>query len=1007
MKPFPDSDRFTSVKRFTQNRKMNKSTPKPQNPDHIKEVHRLLFDTDCPIMLCFSGGKDSVVMALYLMEIGVDMSRVQVHHHDTDGGGPQVFEWSCTHSYVEAFCDHFGLPLYISMREGGIMREVLRKNEGLQDVLIQKNPGEEFTRLKSRKSNTTRMMWPAVSMNLSTRWCSSVAKISVMERLITNTISEGDVLILTGERRTESNKRSTYLEAEPHRTHTKTRNAWTWRPVIDWTLDEVWDKMGEWKIQPHPAYELGWGRCSCQLCIFGGNDAWASVNHISPQLVDYIETKEQEISHTLYKGRGIRSKVEGGTSWISEEMMERWGKEATTQFTSPIIVEGEWNRPQGWDNTHSCGAGGGCGVTPPSSDQEIPSSETPLRVVDLIEQPQQSDNSNSNSDTQKQSVMNIKSSFRQTQILTLQRETFLPYPKVTHTVLSTKGFPLVSTGSKTGKTYEVIVGWSDKIFKKYGTPELFWKDKQTHESIRQSVGNKTPLWIALIPQERDIQDPEDPAEITRQFPGVKLHTHTITGKWEEDRIHTVRNDQGNIISQDSKVGDWEVLQGWNGCSCPKRFHTLTQFWGDQRTLDMLQNHHQDGEMWVSFLRDPEETENPKTQEEDLPKNGEGETPKIQEEKNALFSPTDVGFMAKSRILGHTQKQSVMNISSIKSQFPQVQIVTLTRTTTPSGTTVHSYEVNGQKVKNTSKSGRQYEIILGSDFRGTWKNHFRFGRPDLFWKKDLSFINEKPGEYVIAVLGYEEEETTEEVQEVVEEQVQDVQEETPETPVMESPKFINPQGIKMEEIQEIVDHYQIPTTAKKVFPLVMEINLWMYDNPSQLDPKHLTTEQESVKLEKFLPPSPADFPGFSDVWNSDKPKKERILICLHDLGISVRDLSLLTGTNTGYIRQTKRGDHKVNTIKFSRYQRDITVEVKYYGGVSERFHEILRDLYLGNVLDQDVSVESVEEMFQIMIYSCYQTGTLRIKKHTLTVEIPVRPHTQSERQIPDLSDVPCC
>ena len=146
-----------------------------KNPiEDLLEAQSLLWDTKCDIPIMFSGGKDSLAMVLKLKKAGVDMSRVVLHHHDVDGHGPRLFDWPCTPAYCKAVADHLGVPILFSWREGGIRREILRQDEGLQDVLYQPTRGAEPKRLKSRPGSSTRMKFPAVAASLMTRWCSAV-----------------------------------------------------------------------------------------------------------------------------------------------------------------------------------------------------------------------------------------------------------------------------------------------------------------------------------------------------------------------------------------------------------------------------------------------------------------------------------------------------------------------------------------------------------------------------------------------------------------------------------------------------------------------------------------------------------------------------------------------------------------------------------------------------------------------------------------------------------------
>ncbi len=348
------------------------------------------------IIVAFSGGKDSVACVLHLLDLGFGRDQIELWHHDVDGGGEDLFDWKCTKSYCKAFARAFGIKILFSYAGGGITREIFRKNETLQPTYFQKEMDGEYHKVTPAPMRTTdvdgneisperlaekntRYKFPSVSADLSSRWCSAVAKIDTMAKAINNSerFKTANMVVVSGERRAESTARSLYLEIEKYRSFSKTRRAISWKGIVGWTEQQVWDIMKRYKVQPHPCYELGWSRCSCQLCIFGSANTWASVNELSPEKVTRIAEIEAEIGHTLYnedekmavssgndnviyKKTGKKLNVIGarasrGTSFLKQEAVSRWAKEANSEFTSPIFVD-EWKMPAGAFNNENCGA---------------------------------------------------------------------------------------------------------------------------------------------------------------------------------------------------------------------------------------------------------------------------------------------------------------------------------------------------------------------------------------------------------------------------------------------------------------------------------------------------------------------------------------------------------------------------------------------------------------------------------------------------------------------------
>ena len=354
-------------------------------------------ENNVKIIIAFSGGKDSVAVVLSALEMGFDKNNIELWHHEVDGKDAGLFDWKCTKSYCQAFADAFGLPILFSYAEGGIEREIFRKNETLQPVYFQQEAGGEFFVVNPQPMRTkdttgeeiskeelaeknTKYKFPAVSASLTTRWCSGVAKIDVMKKAINNSerFNNANIIILTGERREESTARSLYIEFEKHGSYTIKRKVISWRSIVAWSEKQVWAIMEKHLVQAHPCYELGWGRCSCQLCIFSSANHWASINEINPEKIKRVAQIEKEIGHTLYnehekiedgatkdgkikyKKSKIKlniygAKVEKGKSFLQELSKKRWEKEANGEFVSPIFVK-EWKIPVGAFDGENCGA---------------------------------------------------------------------------------------------------------------------------------------------------------------------------------------------------------------------------------------------------------------------------------------------------------------------------------------------------------------------------------------------------------------------------------------------------------------------------------------------------------------------------------------------------------------------------------------------------------------------------------------------------------------------------
>lgn len=314
------------------------------------------------IVVAFSGGKDSLAALLKtikkLKALGVDMSKVEIHHHDVDGDGDVFMDWVVTRSYCEAVAAHFGIAIYFSHKVGGFKREMFRDNTPTAPIRFEiplEDGGKAWREVGGEGPLNTRLKFPQVSADLSVRWCSGYLKIDVMARLITNQerFNHSRTLVITGERAQESTARAKYLTFEPHRTDKRDgrlgRHVDHWRPIHDWKELQVWEIIKEFGIVPHVAYQLGWGRLSCMTCIFGSADQWATIQAIFPERFEAIANPEESLGVTIRRGETIRQLASKGTPYAAAlNRPDLVALANSREWTQPIWVpSSEWELPAG------------------------------------------------------------------------------------------------------------------------------------------------------------------------------------------------------------------------------------------------------------------------------------------------------------------------------------------------------------------------------------------------------------------------------------------------------------------------------------------------------------------------------------------------------------------------------------------------------------------------------------------------------------------------------------
>lgn len=305
------------------------------------------------VLVMFSGGKDSLVCLLHLLDCGVPREKIELWHHDVDGReGSTLMDWPVTRDYCAKVAAAFDLPIYFSWRAGGFEREMLREGTATAPVFFETPSGTQQAGGKGPPN--TRRMFPQVSADLSVRWCSAYLKIDVCATAIRNQARfvGKRTLVVTGERAQESTARAKYLTFERHRSDTRDgrptsrRHVDHWRPVHGWLEERVWETIERHGVAPHPAYVVGWGRVSCAACIFGSPSQWASLRAIAPAQVEKIADHERTFGKTIQRKLTVLQSADKGKPYTMDPPAV--AAVLSPVFDAPVFqAPGTWKLPAG------------------------------------------------------------------------------------------------------------------------------------------------------------------------------------------------------------------------------------------------------------------------------------------------------------------------------------------------------------------------------------------------------------------------------------------------------------------------------------------------------------------------------------------------------------------------------------------------------------------------------------------------------------------------------------
>lgn len=317
------------------------------------------------IVVCFSGGKDSIAALLHLLDIGADRNKIELWHHDVDGreGSTLKMDWPFMADYNRKFAEAFGLPIYFSWLEGGFEGEMLKENSHSKPHWIE-TPDSlvKLDRDTERAQPGTRLKFPQVSASLQTRWCSSALKIDVGRRSLNNQerFNGQKTLFITGERRQESPNRAKYNQLEVHacdrRNGRLARHVDAWRPVLEWSEEQVWDALERHHVIAPVPYRLGWGRSSCQKCIFNSPAIWATLQEHFPGSLDVIAKYESKFDTTINRKRIPIFDVASSAKPMQIDDLEALKQAVSEEYFLPVIgSKGTWQLPKGAYSHDGCG----------------------------------------------------------------------------------------------------------------------------------------------------------------------------------------------------------------------------------------------------------------------------------------------------------------------------------------------------------------------------------------------------------------------------------------------------------------------------------------------------------------------------------------------------------------------------------------------------------------------------------------------------------------------------
>lgn len=206
-----------------------------------------LIWANAPVAIGVSGGKDSQAAAIATvrhLKINGHTGPVILIHSDLG-----VVEWKESLPVCERLAEKLGVELVVVRRKSGDLMDRWEARWASSKA-----------RYENLETVTLVPCWSTPAM----RFCTSELKTHIITAELKRRFKGQTVINVTGVRREESAARAKGSIASSD----ADGKIWSWRPISDWTIGDVFSSIRDAGMEPHQAYtEFGMSRVSCMFCI--------------------------------------------------------------------------------------------------------------------------------------------------------------------------------------------------------------------------------------------------------------------------------------------------------------------------------------------------------------------------------------------------------------------------------------------------------------------------------------------------------------------------------------------------------------------------------------------------------------------------------------------------------------------------------------------------------------------------------------------------------------------
>lgn len=226
-------------------------------------------------LIGLSGGKDSTALLGWAIhESGYQRDSIIATFCDTEN------------EYDEVYQQIKGLDAYVQAH-------------GCRPVVYLRASGEWVDKFRMFPLFLALAIWKGRLPSAKARFCTQFLKIKPTEAFIKTLLADGhEIVSHSGVRADESIERSTMEEWATDLFGCRTR-----RPLLKWSIADVWEGHKRFNLPINPLYRAGWKRVGCRLCIMSNKADVRRTVKKRPWVINIYRTWELIVgAHRKAKG---------------------------------------------------------------------------------------------------------------------------------------------------------------------------------------------------------------------------------------------------------------------------------------------------------------------------------------------------------------------------------------------------------------------------------------------------------------------------------------------------------------------------------------------------------------------------------------------------------------------------------------------------------------------------------------------------------------------------------